>query len=313
MKHDDMTARLRFRDLQLLCMIARSRSLSATAMEARTTQPALSRWLKEVESMFGTQLFDRDRAAGMRPTDIGQVILNRAASVLAEVAVMSSEVDAFAAGVGGHLRLGVIPFVSGALVSALLVELTGPTASLSVSMSDGSTDHLLDELRSRKLDAIVARVSPHASADLQIEPLFVQKASLVFNEANRLATRPVKDISDLEGANWILPPPQSPTRLAINRAFLEVGLALPLPVIETASTRTIYDMLRHSADLLGIVPSEIGRDFRRLGGVHETRFPGAMKMPSVALIYSLDRRELPQIRLLRDTLRRIVAGGIPLA
>jgi hypothetical protein len=46
---------------------------------------------------------------------------------------MTMELDAYKAGVGGHLRLGIIPFVPGLLVGKMIAGLTGEKHKMSVS------------------------------------------------------------------------------------------------------------------------------------------------------------------------------------
>ena len=52
------TRRLRLRHLQLLVSLAETGSLSDTAKLAHTTQPGLSKWLKELEEDAGAELFE---------------------------------------------------------------------------------------------------------------------------------------------------------------------------------------------------------------------------------------------------------------
>ncbi len=65
----DWTDRLRLRNLQMLLSLARSSNMSHSAEELHTTQPNLSKWLKELEEDVGLPLFER-RARGIRPTSL---------------------------------------------------------------------------------------------------------------------------------------------------------------------------------------------------------------------------------------------------
>ena len=63
----DWTHRLRLRHLQWLLSVAETRNLSQSAAALNTTQPALSKWLKELQEDIGLPLFER-HARGLRPT-----------------------------------------------------------------------------------------------------------------------------------------------------------------------------------------------------------------------------------------------------
>ena len=66
----DWTYRLRLRHLQVLLSLASTGNLSQSAAALATTQPALSKWLKELEEDVGLPLFER-HARGLRPTAYG--------------------------------------------------------------------------------------------------------------------------------------------------------------------------------------------------------------------------------------------------
>ena len=70
----DWTDRIRLRNLRFLLSLAQTRNLSHSAAVLHTTQPGLSKWLKDLESDVGLTLFER-HARGMRITEAGRRIL----------------------------------------------------------------------------------------------------------------------------------------------------------------------------------------------------------------------------------------------
>ncbi|RAD65106.1 LysR family transcriptional regulator, partial [Burkholderia multivorans] len=70
----DWTYRLRLRHLQVLLSLASTGNLSQSAAALATTQPALSKWLKELEEDVGLPLFER-HARGLRPTPYGDALI----------------------------------------------------------------------------------------------------------------------------------------------------------------------------------------------------------------------------------------------
>ena len=114
------------------------KSITAAAAELGLTQPAASRALRDIEQLLRVHLFDRDRARGMSLTGAGELVLARARAMLADHRSLAAELDAYRAGTGGHLRLGVIPFVSGALIESLIAELTGERQRMSVIVTEAA-------------------------------------------------------------------------------------------------------------------------------------------------------------------------------
>lgn len=63
-------ARLRFRHLQFLDILGRTRNLRLTAEQMHVTQPAATKILMDIEEILEARLFDR-LSRGMRPNELG--------------------------------------------------------------------------------------------------------------------------------------------------------------------------------------------------------------------------------------------------
>jgi DNA-binding transcriptional LysR family regulator len=297
-------ASLRVREFELLLAIHAHQSVTSAAAELGLTQPAASRALKDIEQMLRVHLFERDRVAGMRVTGAGQLVIARARSLIADLDAMGDELAAYQAGSGGHLRLGVIPFVPGALIERVIARLVGPSHRMSVSITEGSTSQLLEELRMQRLDAVIGRAGSEPIPEgFTREPLLRQEACLLAHPHNARLRKPGLSLRDLEAATWLLPPRGTPSRSAINECFVAAGLPPPVATVEASSTKIIHLVVATHRDMLSIVPSDIGRDIERLGGVRRHAFPRALSMPPVGLIHATRHRETPVVRNLRAAVR----------
>ena len=145
---------------------------------------------------------------------------------------------------------------------------------MSVSITEGSTTQLLDGLRMQELDAVIGRSSTAPiPAGLTQEKLFRQEACLLVHVQNPLVRKERIRLADLEGFDWLLPPEGTPSRVAINEAFAAARLAPPVATVEAGSTKIIHLMIGANSRMLGIVPSDVGHDIERLGGVRHLPFP----------------------------------------
>ncbi len=98
----DWTRRLRLQHLQLLVSLMETGNLSGTARAAHTTQPGLSKWLKELEEDVGAPLFER-HARGLRPTPYGMTLFNHAQRVLTEMERARQNLEAMRSGSGSRV------------------------------------------------------------------------------------------------------------------------------------------------------------------------------------------------------------------
>lgn len=79
------------RHLQTIAAVADSGSLTAAARRLHLTLSAVSHQLRELESLFGTSLFDR-KARPIKPTPAGQRLLDCARQVLPQLAQAEADV-----------------------------------------------------------------------------------------------------------------------------------------------------------------------------------------------------------------------------
>jgi DNA-binding transcriptional LysR family regulator len=299
--------RLRLRDMELLLAIHEHKSITSAALQQGLTQPAVSRALRDMEQLLRVHLFERDRIKGMSLTAAGELVLTRVRALLADYRSMTMELDAYRAGTGGHLRLGVIPFVPELLIENLLTELIGPRHRMSVSLTEGSTTQLLEGLRMQELDAVIGRCSTAPiPAGLTQEKLFRQEACLLAHAQNPLLRKERIRLADLGGFDWLLPPQGTPSRAAINEAFVAARLSPPIATVEAGSTKLIHLMIGANSRMLGIVPSDVGYDIQHLGGVRHLPFPVTLSMPPVGLVFATRHRDTPVVRNLRSNVRELL-------
>src|SRR5690606_1975471 len=127
----------------LLLRIEEHGSLTRVAEDMATSQPAITKSLAELEAMFGATLFDRS-ARGMTPTPLGKVALARAQAMLHDLDHLARDMEAVAAGHGAHLHVGVIPFISGQVVSGAIQHAAASSAQrLIMTLHEGDSSHLL--------------------------------------------------------------------------------------------------------------------------------------------------------------------------
>lgn len=298
---------LRLKDFLFVQQIAEHGSLSSAASEFGMSQPAASRWLRELEQAFRAHLFTRDRMVGMTPTPLGQLVVERGRALLSDVSALSSEIEARRAGRGGRLQLGVIPYVSAQLLQMLVSTLVGKYA-MTVSILEAPTEPLMEALRMQRLHAVIGRCSAQPlHSGLRQEVLFTQKACILVHAESSLRGGRQTKLSAFSGLRWIAPPSDSPSWQAIVNAYGAARSIPPQPVLETASTKLAHALVSVNPDMVAVLPLDVGVDLEKLGGVRALQFPAPFNMPPVGLIAQTRQWELSHVKALRDSLRKLVA------
>jgi LysR family hydrogen peroxide-inducible transcriptional activator len=178
-----------FRQLRYLIALADHGHFGRAAAAVNVSQPALSVQIRALETALGTRLVDRaSRDAILTPA--GHEILRRARRITDEMRELA-QVARWERGLGGRLRLGVIPTVAPYLLPEALPLLRGRNIALDLGVREAQTQALLEELRTGELDAAVIAL-PAPVPDLVASPLFEDRFLLAGSAAQigTLADRP---------------------------------------------------------------------------------------------------------------------------
>jgi DNA-binding transcriptional LysR family regulator len=280
-----LSARLKMRHLVLLLQIQQHGSLTRVAEHMASSQPAVTNALSELESMFGTPLFERS-PRGMLPTPMGALVLERARTMINDLDHLAREMEAVALGHAAHLHIGVIPFISGQMLSAALKRLQSRTERrLTVTIHEGTSDQLLLQLQDHTVDIVIGRASSVTDLNhISLEVLFRQQPRMIANR--RLAaklSRTKLDWNKLITLDWILGAPHTPMREQVTDLFLTAGTTPPVPVVESYSSKLIGEMIASSEEAVSIVPSDIAEELVRIAGVAIVPYSLNWTLPPIAL------------------------------
>jgi len=154
------------------------------AAEAQfVTQSTLSAGIKELETVLGVQLVERDNR-NVRLTAIGEDVVARAKELLAAATDLAEAARSATRPLSGPLRLGAIPTIAPYLLPRVLPALRRAHGDLKLYLREDVTKLLLERLRAGGLDVALIAL-PFDTGDLYVRELFRDEFSLVTREADR--------------------------------------------------------------------------------------------------------------------------------
>jgi len=262
----DWTYRLRLRHLQFLLSIARTGNLSKSAQALHTTQPALSKWLKELEADIGLPLFER-RARGLQPTPYGQALLEHAQRITGHLDNVREDMRVLRDGGSGWVAVGTSGASATGVVPLAVTRLIGQLPHVQVRLVEGAMDRLIPQLLHGELDIVVGRamaagVLP-AGHGLRAETLYRDPINFVTGVRHPLARRKAVEWDDLVAYCWIIWPAGTPIRQALETALALAGRSLPRHCIELNSALLNFSLLAQS-ELIGVASNRTARHFSGL-------------------------------------------------
>lgn len=258
------TKQLRLKHLALLIELAESGSLSDVARHSFTTQPGLSKWLKELEDDVGAPLFER-HARGLRPTALGDVMIQHARRILSEVDRASQDVNALRQGGSRILSIGTSPAAAPAFVPAAMMRFMELHPQIRLRVEEGTMNEMLAQLELGKLDLVVGRMDNYRPRPtLSSAILYSERLRVVARPGHPLAGRSDLGWDDLYNYQWIVWPDGTPIRAKLDMALTAAGRKPAPAQVESSSQIANLWLIKYS-NMLSISSERVARHFSERG------------------------------------------------
>ena len=154
----DHWADLELRYLQSLRAIAETGSFHAAADELEYTQSAVSQHVAALEAVVGLRLVERGRGRRkIELTEAGTLLLRHADAIAARLSAARADLQAYAAGASGILRVGTYQSVGARILPTLLSRFSMSWPGVEVQLRESYDDQrLLGLIESGGLDLAFA-------------------------------------------------------------------------------------------------------------------------------------------------------------
>lgn len=193
------------RRLQVLRAVVEEGSVTAAAALLGYSPSAISQSLAALEREAKMPLFEK-AGRGLRPTEAGLLLAERAAAVADQLAEAEAALRALRAGDAGHLRVAAFATAGATLVPRALAEFRSAHPGVALDLSIAETDDALAQLRSAKIDlAVMAEHEPWPDdrVALSYVRLLDDRYRLVLPRSHPAATRRTVALEDLADEPWI--------------------------------------------------------------------------------------------------------------
>ena len=254
--NDVVLNRLKLRPLMIFDQVMQHHSIAHAARALNLTQPAVTKAIKELEDQLNTILFIRTNR-GVTPTACGFLLGHRVNAVLAELRHLTDELNTFKGGETGHVVVGTLISASARLLPQAIILMKKSAPNVLITVRVGTVDQLFPALAMGALDLVVGRIPDQDLPIIRNFPLiheifYQEKLCLVVGKNHPLTLKKTLTYKDLAGHAWILPPPESPTRLIASHFFRTINLPEPSNVIESLSLMTNINLMM-DGDWIGLM------------------------------------------------------------
>ena len=190
------------RQLAYLSALHGTKHFGKAADSCFVTQSTLSAGIRELETLLGATLVERNRRV-VRFTPLGEQVVRRAWRVLAEADAIAELVRAAGEPLSGELRLGVIPTVAPFLLPGLLPRLRSMWPGLKLYLREEQSGPACDALARGMLDCLLLAL-PYNCGDTEYETLFEDPIRLAFHPLDLPNPPPVFDPIGIDESRLLL-------------------------------------------------------------------------------------------------------------
>ena len=241
--------------------VRRGLNLTSAAQALHTSQPALSKQIRELEDELGVTLFVRHGKKFTDLTEAGQRIVAIAERVLAEAENLRRTGAEYASGDAGTLSIAATHTQARYALPAMLARFRAEYPKTRLRLHQGHPRQVAAMVEHGDATFGLATESLDAHPSLVTRPAYTWRHCLVVPHAHPLARSGPPDLEALAALPLITYTPEFAGRRNIDRAFAERGLA-PDIVLEAIDSDVIktYVGLGFGVGLIAEIAFDAERD-----------------------------------------------------
>ena len=196
-------------------------SINRAAAELNLSQPSLSRWLLLLEREIGSALLIRTRQ-GIRTTDAGQVLVERAQPVLRQLHLLRDEIGKKAT---SQVTLGMPVSMQRVVTAPFAEAILRNQPHISLRVYEGINNAIRRWMEEGLLDAGIMVLTERAPRTFSTFPLATEQLMLVGDRKTGLRLDTPIPLSRLDATELILPGRPNAIRAQIENAISRAGYA----------------------------------------------------------------------------------------
>jgi LysR family cyn operon transcriptional activator len=245
---------MQLRQLRYLIAVAEHGNFTRAAEALHVSQPALSQQIMQIEDRLGVALLDRSGRT-VTVTDAGQAYIAHVRRALSELDLGKRAIHDVRDLSRGLVRLAMTPTFTAYLVGPLVAAFHTRYPGITVKIREMTLDTIAAAVAADEVDLGIAFNLARAP-DIECQPLFVEKFSLVVASGHPLTQRRgAIDMADVEHAELGLLSTDFATRSHIDN-YLQEHQIVPKVVIEANTISALLEIVRRT-ELATILPEAI--------------------------------------------------------
>ncbi len=276
------------------------RHFGKAAEACGVSQPTLTVQLRKLEEELEVELFDR-REHPVVPTAAGKPIIDQARAVLREAGQVQAMVDDLHTGLGGSLRIGIIPTLAPYLIPLFLPGFAERHPAIQLTIDERRTSRILKGLKRGDLDVGIL-VTPVDAGQFEEVALFGERFLAYLHPGHPLWERRSLSRADLRDRPlWVLSEGHCFREQTLSFCDRPSAGGHPNVLYESGSIETLKHLVRKGSGMTLVPELSVAND-----DPHVRRFKAPEPVRQVSLVV---RRPYARRRLL-EALAKSIRGAV---
>ena len=222
------------RQLKALVTVVETGSVTRAAELLHLVQPAVTRQIRALEHELGVPLFERTRQ-GMRPTEAGVSLAERARRALTELDRARAELAPTPGTVTGLVNVGLLESTADLLAEPLVAAVLHDHPGIELRVLTAYSGHLQQWLDDGDLDLSLL-YNLTSTPSLNVRTLVTEKLWVVAPADAGLSARPSVPLASAAEHPMVMPAPGHALRVLIDRAVAQAQVDIAIAVQTNSMT-----------------------------------------------------------------------------
>lgn len=179
---------MRIDNLETYCHVLEEGSISKVSRKNFITQPAVTKQIRQLENIYGTKLFERDKGK-LRPTQTGSQLYKIFKKIIFEYNQSFSVIDALKGEEYTSLKLGSSFTIGEYLLPTSLGEFKKIHANVDMTLEVGSTPKILKSLQENEIGIALVEGTVDTDDNFVIRKFAEDELILVCSPDHKLSNR----------------------------------------------------------------------------------------------------------------------------
>lgn len=229
------------RQLNTFLTVADTGSFSRASEKLFVAQPALSRQIRMLEEALNVDVFVR-HGRGVVLTAAGELLYERARSLLQSLERTQADVTAVAGEVTGQVVLGLLPTVAHTFSGAIIEEYRKRFPQVHLAVKSAMSGTLQQMVMQHRLNLAIS-YSQSNHKNLRYRPLLEERLYLISPTNTKVSNRSEITLDEVLELPLVMPEEKHGLRVAMEKEAAERGVSLNL-ALEVSAWPMLTDMVR---------------------------------------------------------------------